>query len=343
MSAFVTKQVNRLNWKLLLANAALLVGVAFALVAGKDYLYNAFRGPFPVDKAYLIDAITRPDPLKQYLVVNFGEIHDTGFWWEETDHGVKTRYPYAAARVNGRLLLIERREHDHSTVLAGRLRHVNDKEFQKIIQGIENAQPRLRGKLPPYLFDAHTNHFSAAYALCGFCGLLSVLGIWNVIKALGRIADPRQHPVYRQLARIGNVDELAAQIDSEMMGQVKRLGPCRFTQNWLLHQSAFRLVVMRVEDIVWLHKKVVRHYHNGIPTGKTYAAVFRDRHGTTINVPSREANVDQLLSAMSHRAPWAFVGFLAQTLAAWKSNRAALVAACDQRRRTITAPPAMAA
>lgn len=343
MSGFIEKEINRASWKLLLSNAALLAAVMSVLMSARDYLYNAFHGPFAVQKAELLTAVDHPDSRKQYLLVDFGRIYETGFGWEQTHKGVSTRYPYGAAWVNGQFMLIERREHDNSTLLAGRMRRVNDSEFHKVIEGIERAQPRLSGKLSMYLFDAHTNHFSGALPLCIFCGLLGLVAVWNVPRALWRIASPQRHPVYRRLARIGEVGQLEAQIDSEMASSVRRLGRCRFTQNWILHRTMFGFAVMRMEDIVWLHKKVVRHYTNGIPTGKTYAAILHDRHGSRIEIPSRQTNVDQLLSAMSQRAPWAFVGFLAQTLAAWTSNRAALVAACDERRKMLTTPPAVAA
>ena len=343
MPGCVSQQINRANWKLLLANGAMLAAMVSLLVSTRNYLHNAFQGPFSVDTAHLLEAMEHPDPLKQYLVVDFGKTYDTGFWWEERHRSVTSRFPYRGAWVNGRFLLIQCRNRDTSNVLVGRLRQVNDSEFHKVIQAIEATEPRLRGKLPAYVFDAHTNYFSGAYPLCGICGLLSVLAVWNVLKATRRIANPKLHPAYAQLAHIGNVQELEAQIDAQITGQVKRLGRCRFTRDWILQITAFGFSLMRIEDIVWLHKKVVRHYHNGIPTGKTYAAILHDRHGGRIEIPAREGNVDQLLVAMSQRAPWAFVGFLSQTQKAWKSDRTALIFASDERRRMMALPPAVAA
>jgi hypothetical protein len=47
--------------------------------------------------------------------------------------------------------------------------------------------------------------------------------------------------------------------------------------------------------------------------------------------------VNQMLNAVAQRAPWALAGHNAEIEKAWKSNRASVLAAVEQRRQQIRA------
>jgi hypothetical protein len=74
---------------------------------------------------------------------------------------------------------------------------------------------------------------------------------------------------------------------------------------------------------------------NGIPAGKSYAAQIWDRHGVCMTVVGSETLVNQALEVACQRAPWLLAGFSTELEKTWKSNRAAMIAAVDQRRRQV--------
>jgi hypothetical protein len=55
------------------------------------------------------------------------------------------------------------------------------------------------------------------------------------------------------------------------------------------------------QDIVWAYPKVTKHYHNGIPTGKTYSAMVRDSKGQSMKVSGKKDSVPKLLESLERR------------------------------------------
>lgn len=343
VGGFVARNVRRMNWTLLLANAALLTAIAMIAVQYEDYLYNVCRGPFPTDKAQVLDAIVRPDPRREYLRVDFAELRDNGYVSKEGKYGAESRCPCAIANIGGRLLLIERKASETSAVLSGHLRHADARELEGMGNGLDLTNPNAIGRFPPYVFDTLDD-----YAFDGFAGmvvgsLLSLLAVWNVSKALRRIVNPRLHPVYRQLSKVGDLPALEAQIDVELAGQVKRVRSCRVTRGWLLQRNAFELKAMRIADLVWLYEQVLVNRQYGVPTGKEYVAVLNDRHGETIRVTASRDAVDDLLSGLGRAAPWAFRGYTEEQAWAWRNHPAGMIAASDSQRLGQRSPSPSAA
>lgn len=55
-------------------------------------------------------------------------------------------------------------------------------------------------------------------------------------------------------------------------------------------------------------------------------------------VQAKEDLINQMLSAVVQRAPWALAGHSAEIEQAWKSNRQSVIAAVEQRRQQGSAP-----
>jgi hypothetical protein len=88
---------------------------------------------------------------------------------------------------------------------------------------------------------------------------------------------------------------------------------------------------------MWLYKKVTQHRTNGIPTGKTYAALIWDRYGTCITFAGKEKVVDQALGDILGRSPGAVAGYSSDIEKMYKANRQGFVAAVEQRRQEAVA------
>jgi hypothetical protein len=74
---------------------------------------------------------------------------------------------------------------------------------------------------------------------------------------------------------------------------------------------------------------------NFIPVGKTYAAVLCNTMGKTMEVMDKEAKVNELLAAVTAKAPWAIPGFSAEAQQLWTKNRDAMLQAVNARRSAV--------
>ena len=168
------------------------------------------------------------------------------------------------------------------------------------------------------------------------CLPLYVLGIWNVTKALRRMARPERHPIGRALARFGKPTEIAAAIDAEIKedGRVP-VGRATLTRSWFLRPSTFGMDVIHASELVWIYKKVTKHSTNGIPTGTTFTTVIHTRYGGAVEVAGNERLTECLLQELHQRAPWVLAGFDQQLAGFWKSDPGGVVAAVDDRRRQV--------
>lgn len=92
-----------------------------------------------------------------------------------------------------------------------------------------------------------------------------------------------------------------------------------------------------LKDLVWAYPIVVSHkMFYVIPTGKSHqlALYFRDKQ-LTLKVASNF--VDRALGQLNARAPWALLGHSPEVEAAWKSQRAQLLAFVAERQAEILA------
>ena len=85
---------------------------------------------------------------------------------------------------------------------------------------------------------------------------------------------------------------------------------------------------------MWVYKQVTQHRTNGIPTGKTFAALLWDRYNVKMTVSLRnETAVHDLLSTISSTAPWVVVGYDNKLNNAWKRDRSSFISAVDEHRK----------
>ncbi len=134
-----------------------------------------------------------------------------------------------------------------------------------------------------------------------------------------------QHPLAKSLCRFGIPREVADTIETETAGIRRfRIGRITLLDRWLDCGAH----VFRVDDLVWIYKLVVRV--NGSPV---YYVKLHDRHGYQTSMAMKERHVDATLTALFTLSPWVFAGFDPQLDNAWKTNRARLIDAVDQRRQ----------
>jgi hypothetical protein len=331
--------IRRSNRRLMIISLIGLALVVAAALLASRYLYNFALGPFPLDKATLLANPNWDGQQKYFVIITGDDIIDTGYQYvsTNTDTGSETiENNYEALFLDDNLLLVKLPNQSEDKQISGSLVAVPNDEQVQVIQPFEQEYPRIKGQFLPVMLDAGN------FRLPGFIGipigvLVALLSLLGLSRALGRNGDPLKHPIMRSLARFGDPQTVADQIDMEMQGEHPTLNNTHFTRTWLIQQGPLSFNATRLEDVVWLYKKVTQHRTNGIPTGKSYAALIWDRYGKCITISANEQNVEKILGAAYNRSPWAMAGWSKDLEKQYRKQREALAAQVDQRRQQIAA------
>ena len=199
----------------------------------------------------------------------------------------------------------------------------------------------MKGRFLPLMLDA-TN-----YRLNGYVGIVAGalfgLGLaWCFWKGLQWSAKPETHPVWKQLGKYGSAQQVGSQLDAELRGEGggESFGNAQLTTTWLVLSSPYNIEVMRMADVVWAYPQVVKHYHSGIPTGKSHFVKVFDRDGASMAISAKKKVAPNLLQSIQRRAPWAMCGFSADLEQMWKKQRTEFLLAVDQQEKSNQTPPA---
>jgi len=147
--------------------------------------------------------------------------------------------------------------------------------------------------------------------------LLIIILIVLLIRAAADKARPEKTKYYKQLALAGDDsrrvnDAISGELErGELVLKGKNMS---VTENYLLITPGGRYSAVRLEDIVWLYRRVVKNSYNFVPVSKTYYIEVwtKDlRHfsiyteGKAIFMKDRDNSLDQLAS----RCPNAVAGY----------------------------------
>ncbi|MDB5302134.1 MAG: hypothetical protein JWO87_3797 [Phycisphaerales bacterium] len=330
-SGFITGQIRRTDRNFLAWNLAALAVVLALCWISSTYYYYFFHGPLPADDNTLLSLARASD---HRILVNYLEVKDhplTPAGWTEvsTNNDVPySRIPLFLMRVGDQWMLVMSKRADAGRDLMGSVYRVPKDVQSEVIPALERRNPQLHGRILPVLFNGEV-----AFKVSGYVGLAllvpaGLLVLFNVVRALSRTVslDAARHPLVRRLKPFGDPMTIAAEIDREASDQsVRTVGTAVVTRSWVLRPMRFRLIVVRIEDIVWA-------YHQN--TGGRHTAMLFTRDGKIRPVWLKKGTVDELLRLVAERAPWAFAGFDVQRLKTWSRGRQEVIAAADERRRS---------
>lgn len=335
--SFLERQIRRANRNLFLVGLLCVAGVAVYGVAQWRYFYNFFAGPFAAT-AESLSAIQHPGDQRRYFFRVAGEEStDTGLQEVEQEEGSApgqnqtVKAEYSALALGDRLLLVKKDLGDKSTVFQGALGEMPEDVRAQIITPLLKDHPEASQAFFPFLLDA-TNFRSDGYIGLAICIPVVGLGAWLILLARRRTNHPTEDPIVKSISRYGSLVETAHQFDLELKGNTLKFGKAILTTSWVILPNAFGLAVCHVPDLVWAYKKVTKHRTNFIPTGKTYAAILYDRYGKPVQVGAKQKSVDEMLTALVGRAPWAIFGYSDELNKALKTNWRGIVATADARR-----------
>jgi hypothetical protein len=341
---YIEESVRRTNRNLFITNLLLLVGVFAVALLTSRYLYNVLSGPFAMDRQTLLGLNDVGDLKKYYVALNGDQVLSTGVneITTETRNGIKTSEQvsanYVALAFDQHLLLVRAPVDYAGTHYTGSLQPIPTDVQQGVVDDIVSQEPQLKGVFLPFMLDAVDDFRTQGYIEIVAGVLLAALAIWNLIKFLQRMADPTAHPVYRALATYGPAEAVAASVDAEVAGPgATRIGSTVLTPHWLLRRGTYLINAVRLDDLVWVYRKVTQHRTYFVNTGKTYAAVLFTKQGKTIEITAKDAQATDIATNVMQRAPWAFVGYTPELVKAWKANRQSLIKAVTDRQHELKA------
>ncbi len=196
---------------------------------------------------------------------------------------------------------------------------------KEVMEDILKDDPTSKDVMLPFVLDTAEDAIpwymglaaEAVLVLGGLAGLATVMGRRN----------PEKHPIMKRLGRFGDTESTMSQIDSEMMsGDVTTVDKLQFTRSWIIFKSGNDMYFARIADVVWAYQHVTQTRY-----GKNYAAYIWDRSGAMLNVPAKEKKVNEMLTAVLQRAPWAIAGYNKDVEKSWKNDRTGFIRTVDDR------------
>jgi hypothetical protein len=331
---FISRQIRRTNRNLFLLGTGILVILGLLLAAGWRDSYNFIFGPFPATPSELL-SISNPDlPKHFFLKVQGQESFATGMQEVDADNHGKVRAEIIALVVDKRLLLVKTPADNHQMQFTGTLTAVPAQVFNGVVQEWDTKHPDMQGAFLPYMLDATGFRKGDNLWLAGAAAGFGILGLVLIGIPMKRQLQPEGHPLLKQLANYGGLQDVRMCIDSEVRGEGggEKFGAMQITTNWLIQAAAYKTNVMATKDVVWAYPKVTKHYHNGIPTGKSYSAIICDSKGQSLEISGKKDSVPKLLETLQRRMPWLLIGFSKELETLWLREKPKFFQLMEQRK-----------
>jgi hypothetical protein len=341
-NGFIGQQIQRSNRNLLRTNLLVLLIPTLIGALGLRYWQNFFAGPAPITAQELAQ-IQSPDAVNRYFVsVQGSKSLDTGF--EEitqrkakysgtvTSQSVSAKF--VAIVVDQKLLLVKTKPgNDKQTAFTGSLEAMPAKVQNEFIKQVEADVPNLKGAFLPYMLNQSSDFYGIGYFGLGIGVPLAALALWNLNKVRQRRAAPQSHPLAKQLAKAGDLEMVVSQIDQDhASGKTQQVGSMTVTPSWMMHASTYSMTAVPFKDLIWFYQKVTTHRVNGIPTRKSYTIVTCDRAGKTSELATNQHQIEQTVTLIQQKAPWAIAGYSDDLQKMWNKERDQMIQAVDQYR-----------
>ena len=335
---FISGQIRRTSRNLFLMGGAILIILGLLLAAGWRDTYNFIFGPFPTQSSELV-SISNPDsPMNYFVKVQGEESFATGMREVDASDHDKIRAEIVALVIEKRLLLVKAPADNHQLQFTGTLTAIPVEVSNGAVRRWDEKHPDLKGAYLPFMLDATGFRTKGDNLLVAAGGVgFGILGLVLVGIPLRRKMQPENHPLLAQLAKYGGLQDVRMRIDSEMRseGGGEKFGAMQITTNWLIHAAAYKTNVMATRDVVWAYPKVTKHYHSGIPTGKTYSAIIRDSKGQSVEISGKKDSVPKMLESLQRRMPWVLIGFSKELEALWLREKPKFLQLIEQRRASL--------
>jgi hypothetical protein len=328
------------NLRALAVQLVLLAAIAGVLVVYHREIYSRVFGPFRVTVDEVGAIASLDSEFRRYFMLDEGRLIPLPL----RDVTVRTRRGretgrsymyYFALPGQQRIVLARAAEEAPSLPIVGTLQPVPAEMERRMLE----FYPELRSGpgLAPLLLEAEDSLGSWASLYTAGALTAPVIALIFLSITLGRLWNFRRS---RSVVALGRfkvpVDQLVAAIDDELAREdpTTAVRSILLTTSWLVHVQPFKLEVVHLDELVWVHAAITRRYmYYFIPVGSTNYLRLGDRSGRLRTIQGREKAIPHAIVAIAQRIPWVFAGHSDELEQAYRRNRAAVVAAVDQRRQ----------
>ena len=342
---FIPSQMRRTNRNLFITSLVITLVVAAIFAGTRRYWFNYFAGPFATPNDQLIKTHSADDLDRYFVTVQGTSIDHTGYEHVTTTvdkytHKEKSREvdgAYLALEVDDHILLVKADTELTQTKLSGFLTGFTDSVDAQVFAAFRKENPEVAAMVLPVMLDVTGFR---GWGTVGLVIMVLTLAICarNFAALAGRSRDSTRHPIWVQLAKLGDARDLSARLDEEIRAtDVVKLSSLTITRSWLLNRNAYGLNMFALKDLVWMFKKVTAHKKAFVTVSKTYEAIIWARNGEKLELQWKEPAIDQLFGTLTKRVPWILAGWTAELEKAWLTQRASVIGAVDQRKAEITA------
>ena len=162
--------------------------------------------------------------------------------------------------------------------------------------------------------------------------------IWGIGLLVKAAHGSYQKKMLQKLRDMGDESAMLEKLEL-FYDNTNPVGGVRMGSEFVMFQSGAKTVLLRPWDIAWAHQSTTRHRTNGIPTGKTHAAVLRTMDGAQYSLTMKELQVQQLLDAMQAALPGTVLGYCKETEQLYRQDRAAFMARWEAARPGCSSHP----
>ncbi len=200
----------------------------------------------------------------------------------------------------------------------GMIRAMDDDDreyYREATEGVDDAELFL----PYYLEVDYVNNVPiwGCFVLFALALVLLWLGLFPMVKAL---TGGFQKQVRAKLAEGGSPDQAAERVEY-FYDNTTPIGGVRIGREYVFFQNGAESILLRPWDLAWAYQSTTQHRTNGIPTGKTYAAVLCAMDGKKYTLGMAEEEVKALLGAIATTLPGTVLGYDQSLEKLYKENR----------------------
>lgn len=182
--------------------------------------------------------------------------------------------------------------------------------------------------LPYYLDMDHIGDRSllTAWAMLALAVGLLALSVFVILSAL---TGKYQKKMLKTVDAMGDREAVLERLE-QFYDTTEPVSGVRMGREFVYFQNGAGSVLMRPWDLVWAYQSTTQHRTNGIPTGKTYAAILRTMDGKQYSLSMKEAEVKTLLEAIHQTLPGVVLGYDKELEQMYNKNRKAFAARWEE-------------
>lgn len=342
-NSLITMQIKKIARNLFVVNLLLLIISVVVLVYNWSDFHNKILGPKEVKISEVSKLKASGFDARNYVKISPEKKAATGLAYiehkydknhRETSKTVKKVY-YALKDGQNVIFAAVPADKINMITYNGWVREMTSEERINLSKDITKLKTAENFKVSEYILDADDS--SIAIFLYVVFGIVIIINLFNILRAIKYSKFPEEHKVYKKLMQYGNADEVINSIEEELtydsFPNNKKL---YVLKSWIVSSKGFSVDVNKIDDIVWAYKKVTKHSVNFIPTGKTFELIlhFNNKSQSTIGLKKDEA--DYILTLFNQMYPWIVLGFTNQIKKEWKSNSQQLIDYVQAEKQRIT-------